>query len=69
VKESWKDNKGEAPIYLRITVNGERAEISTNRKVNPELWDKASQKTAVRSEPVRVTNTSLNNLVSKVKKY
>jgi len=38
VKESWEDKKGEAPIYLRITVNGERAEISTNRKVNPEIW-------------------------------
>jgi len=34
VKESWKDKKGEAPIYLRITINGERAEISTNSKIN-----------------------------------
>ncbi|RPI70127.1 MAG: hypothetical protein EHM47_12695 [Ignavibacteriales bacterium] len=43
-KESWKDKNGEVPIYLRITVNGERSEISTNRKVDPELWDKASQR-------------------------
>jgi hypothetical protein len=30
VQEEKKDNCGEAPIYLRITVNGGRAEISTN---------------------------------------
>ena len=69
VKEEKKDNNGEAPIYLRITVNGERAEISTNRRVDPELWDKAAERVAGRSEPARVINTSLNNLVSKVEKY
>jgi hypothetical protein len=69
VKESWKDKNGFAPIYLRVTVNGERAEISTNRKVNPELWDKASQRVVGRNEPARIINTALNNLVSKVEKY
>jgi len=69
VKEAKKDKKGEAPIYLRITVNGERAEISTNRKVNPELWDKSANRVAGRSEPARITNTALNNLLSKVEKY
>jgi hypothetical protein len=37
VKEEKKDDCGEAPIYLRITLNGERAEISTNRRVVPGL--------------------------------
>jgi site-specific recombinase XerD len=69
VKESWKDKNGFAPIYLRITVNGERAEFSTNRKVNPELWDKVSQRVAGRNEPARIINTVLNNLVSKVEKH
>jgi hypothetical protein len=32
VKETKKDRKGEAPIYLRITVNGEKAESSINAK-------------------------------------
>ena len=40
VKESKKDRRGMAPIYLRITINGERAEISTDRRVNPDSWDK-----------------------------
>jgi hypothetical protein len=69
VKEARIDSKGEAPIYLRITLNGERAEISTNRKVNPENWDKASERVAGRTEPARVINSSLNNLIGKVEKY
>lgn len=30
VREEKKDKKGEVPIYLRITINGERASISTD---------------------------------------
>ena len=41
VRKEKKDKKGEVTIYLRINVNGERAEISTNRRINPENWDKA----------------------------
>ena len=59
VREEKKDKKGEVPIYLRITINGERASISTDRRVNPELWDKTTEKVAGRSEPARVINTSL----------
>jgi site-specific recombinase XerD len=69
VRESKKDDNGEAPIYLRITLNGERSEISTNRRVNPEVWDKASERVAGRSESARVINASLNNLIGKVEKY
>jgi hypothetical protein len=48
VKEARKDRKSKAPIYLRITVNGERAEISTDRKIEPDLWDKNSERVAGR---------------------
>ncbi len=69
VKEARKDSKGVAPIYLRITVNGERSEISTNKKVDPELWDKSSERVSGRSEPARIINVALNNLMGKVEKY
>ena len=29
----------EAPIYMRITVDGERAEISIKRTIDPAYWD------------------------------
>lgn len=68
VKELRKDNNGEAPIYLRITVNGERAEISTNRRINIDFWDKVSEKAAGRSESARIINLTLHNLIGKVEK-
>lgn len=69
VKESKNDRKGEAPIFLRITINGERAEISANRRINPENWDKSLERASGRSEPARIINTALENLASKVEKY
>ena len=69
VKEDKKDNNGEVPIYLRITVNGERAEISTNRRLNPINWDKASEKVTGRSEGARTINSALATLLGKVEKY
>lgn len=30
---------GEAPIYMRITIDGKRAECSTMRYIKPEYWD------------------------------
>ena len=39
VKESWKDKNGEAPIYLRITVNGESGKIGHIDHPSPFLRD------------------------------
>jgi site-specific recombinase XerD len=69
VKESRKEKTSLAPIYLRITVNGERAEISIDRKINPEDWDKTSEKAVGRSEGARTINASLSTLLGKVEKY
>lgn len=69
VKDARKDKNGESPIYLRITINGERAEISTGKFVNPDLWDKASERVAGRSEIARTINATLTTLLGKVEKY
>ena len=29
----------EAPVFLRLTVNGERAEVSIQRSINPDQWN------------------------------
>jgi len=41
LKKSKADREGRAMIYLRITVNGRRAELSTGRKVQPHKWNPA----------------------------
>ncbi|MCY1720426.1 site-specific integrase [Prolixibacteraceae bacterium Z1-6] len=67
-KTSKKDKKGKAPIYCRITVNGGRAEISTNEKTEPDKWDRATQRMKGRSELVKTTNNHLDVIESKIKR-
>jgi len=40
IKKHRANSKGEAPIYLRLTVNKKRIEMSLHRYVPIELWDK-----------------------------
>lgn len=39
IKKSKATKAGKAPIYVRITMNGKRAEASINRKVPVDLWN------------------------------
>jgi site-specific recombinase XerD len=62
------DNGGLSPIYLRMTVNGERAEMSTKRKIDINEWDANRQRARGRSEKARILNEYLDNMENKVKK-
>lgn len=44
LRKKKMDKKGFVPIYLRITVNGERVELSINRKIEPKKWDSKLQR-------------------------
>lgn len=66
VRKDKKDNAGEVPIYLRITVNGKRAEISTNRKVEVSKWDSDTQRAKGRSESARILNDYLDSLQNQI---
>lgn len=37
-------------IYLRLTINGERAELSSNNKTSPALWCKSLQRVKGKDE-------------------
>lgn len=68
LKKGQIDKKGLIPIYLRITVNGERSEISTNLKEELEKWDPVSQKAKGRSENAKTLNDSLDNLKNRIRR-
>ena len=38
-KTALSRKDGRAPIYARITLNGQRSEISLGMRINPEVWD------------------------------
>jgi site-specific recombinase XerD len=55
-------------IYLRLTINGERTEVSTNKKTTSTLWSKSLQRVKGKDEKAYQTNTSLISMLSKVEK-
>lgn len=68
LRKAQCDKKGLAPIYLRISVNGERAELSVNRKIAPKSWDARLQRAIGRSEAAKAINDYLDRVDAKVKK-
>jgi site-specific recombinase XerD len=57
---------GKAPISCRITVNGERTELSTQREVSVLEWDPKSQKVSGRSQEAKDINNHLAIIKSKL---
>ena len=68
LKKGQVDKKGLIPIYLRITVNGDRAEISTNRKIELSKWDSVVQQAKGRSESARILNDHLDSQQNHIRK-
>ena len=57
---------GEVPVYLRITVNGVSAEISTKRKCDPLRWNAAAGRADGKSDFAKSVNGYLDVLQRKV---
>lgn len=57
---------GLLPIYLRITINGTRIELSTSRFVEKTKWNAEAGKMKGSSEEARLINTHLDTLRTKV---
>lgn len=68
LRRAQPDVKGLAPISLRITVNGERAELSTGRKVEPKKWNNKQQRAIGRSEQARTLNDYLDGIETTVRR-
>jgi site-specific recombinase XerD len=64
-KES-KKNIGLVPIYMRITVNEVRSEISMKKLVDPNKWDSSAGKIKGNKEEIKSTNEYLDREKAKV---
>src|SRR5690606_1113220 len=56
-------------IYVRITVDGKRAEMRTGRKVHPNMWDAAYGKVVGFSQDVRQLNSYLSKMRTDLYRY
>ncbi len=65
-KRAKSTSDGLVPIYLRVTVNGQRIEQSTKRYVDPIKWSTEQGKMKGNSEEARALNTYLDILKAKV---
>ena len=52
LKKSKVNANNEAPIYLRITVNRKRAEVSISRRIDIKKWNSSANKGIGRSESI-----------------
>ena len=57
---------GEAPIYARITVSGQRAEFNINRNVDPENWNTAKGMSKGRSKRDIELNKYLESIRARI---
>lgn len=65
LKKAKNHKKGPIPIYLRITVDGGRSEVSTKRAVDFNRWNTSSQKVNGTKEDARSLNAYLDSLLMK----
>jgi hypothetical protein len=66
IKKSKADVLGKANIYLRITIEGKRAEVSINRKVTINKWSSDAGKVKGYSMEARDLNHYLQSIRSRV---
>ena len=66
IKKGKLNVNGEAPIYLRITVNGERTEISLHRTIAIELWDNKLGSVIGNSKPAKQMNDYLFSIKASI---
>ena len=63
-----KNYKGGAmPIYMRITVNGKRADMSAGRECEPAKWNNHAGRAIGTKEEIRSLNNYLDTLQSKMR--
>lgn len=61
-----KIKNGKVPIYARITVNKSRIDISMKRMVEPEEWNQIKGYAKPKSETLKLLNSYLEEVRSKI---
>jgi len=66
IRKAGTSNLSRGTIYLRITVNGKRAEVSTMKKVSLAKWNAKSNKVIGYSIEAKQTNRQLDIIKNRV---
>ncbi|SFU64294.1 Site-specific recombinase XerD [Pustulibacterium marinum] len=66
LKLAKKNKAGFVPIILRLVVNGQRAEYSISRRIDPKLWNANSEKVNGNNRDAKEINDHISNLKHKL---
>ena len=66
IPKSSKARNGQAPLYARITLNGERVELSLQRRISLNLWDERKSRLKGSSIESQQVNRSLDRTYNKL---
>ncbi len=68
IRRTRPDKNGEAPIIMRITVNGLRVDAHTKKKVPPHLWSREKGRALEKNEAMRELNRYLDAVKLRIMK-
>ena len=57
IRKEKENSKGKVPVYMRITINGKRAEISTKQWIEESRWNQAGQVKGNKTDAETINNT------------
>ena len=66
IKKQKNYQLGLVPIYLRITVDGQRTELTTSRECDPLKWNNKSGRAVGTKEDIKSFNAFPDNLQARV---
>lgn len=66
LKKARNCQGGNKPVYMRITINSERTELSVDRKFDPKRWNKKAGRATGTKEDAKSLNDYLDSLQVKV---
>lgn len=67
-KRNDANKRGQAPLYMRITVDGRRVELSIRRSVDIAKWDTTKEKMRGNTPELREVNSHMSNIRMRVLK-
>ena len=65
LKKKKKNKQKMFPIYSRVTINGERIELSTKRSILLKNWDKKRQRPKIKTKELKTLNYHLEQIRNK----
>ncbi len=67
IRTSKRNSEGKVPVYLRITCDGKRCEISTKAYVDPEKWNPEKGRVNGFNNYCRFLNNSIESFEHRAK--